>query len=269
MKLAAMEGIYHGNKGQEFIAVGILNPQKEYNDDQDPFSFKIGVPGVLSFLATRDINGFVPGINDIIQGGYPTTNFAGDSIIALSAQEKMLRGRTAVAALGDYRSAREKDDSLAADSALQTLRGNYEYFGYGYIENEAQLIPSVPMVFYSFHIMIILGGYFILFFIVILILERKQLLEKLRWVLWICLWSIPLGYICLQSGWIVAEVGRQPWTIQDILPTFASISAIEVSAVQTTFWLFAVIFTVLLVAEVSILVKQIKKGFNPQPVKNK
>ena len=134
MKLAAMEGIYHGNKGQEFIAVGILNPQKEYNDDQDPFSFKIGVPGVLSFLATRDIDGFVPGINDIIQGGYPTTNFAGDSIIALSAQEKMLRGRTAVAALGDYRSAREKDDSLAADSALQTLRGNYEYFGYGYIE---------------------------------------------------------------------------------------------------------------------------------------
>lgn len=88
MKLAAMEGIYHGNKGQEFIAVGILNPQKEYNDDQDPFSFKIGVPGVLSFLATRDIDGFVPGINDIIQGGYPTTNFAGDSIIALSAQEK-------------------------------------------------------------------------------------------------------------------------------------------------------------------------------------
>ena len=152
---------------------------------------------------------------------------------------------------------------------LQTLRDNYEYFGYGYIEHESQLIPSVPLVFYSFHLMIILGGYFILFFIVILILERKKLLEKFRWMLWICLWSIPLGYICLQTGWIVAEVGRQPWTIQDILPTYASISAIEVSAVQTTFWLFAIIFTVLLVAEVSILVKQIKKGFNPQPVKNK
>ena len=181
----------------------------------------------------------------------------------------MLQGRTAVAALGDYRTAKEKGDVQAADSSLQILRDNYEYFGYGYIEDEAQLIPNVPLVFYSFHIMIILGGYFILFFIVVLILERRQLLEKLRWMLWICLLSIPLGYICLQTGWIVAEVGRQPWTIQDILPTYASISAIEVSAVQTTFWLFAILFTVLLAAEISILVKQIKKGFNPQPVKNR
>ena len=269
MKLAAMEGIYDGSKGQEFIAVGILNPQKEYNNNQDPFCFKIGVPRLLSFLATRDADGFVPGINDILQGGYPTTDFAGDSIMAPSAQEKMLQGRTAVAALGDYRTAKEKGDVQAADSSLQILRDNYEYFGYGYIEDEAQLIPNVPLVFYSFHIMIILGGYFILFFIVVLILERRQLLEKLRWMLWICLLSIPLGYICLQTGWIVAEVGRQPWTIQDILPTYASISAIEVSAVQTTFWLFAILFTVLLAAEISILVKQIKKGFNPQPVKNR
>lgn len=70
----------------------------------------------------------------------------------------------------------------------------------------------------------------------------------------------PLGYVCLESGWIVAEMGRQPWVIQDIMPTFAAISNIEVASVQTTFWMFAVLFTVLLIAEVGIMLKQIKKG---------
>jgi len=62
------------------------------------------------------------------------------------------------------------------------------------------------------------------------------------------------------SGWIVAEVGRQPWTIQDILPTVAAVSQIDASAVQITFWLFALIFTGLLIAEVKILTTQIKQG---------
>jgi cytochrome d ubiquinol oxidase subunit I len=62
------------------------------------------------------------------------------------------------------------------------------------------------------------------------------------------------------SGWIVAEVGRQPWTIQDLLPTVAAVSNIDASAVQITFWLFAIIFTALLIAEIKIMLKQIKIG---------
>ena len=62
------------------------------------------------------------------------------------------------------------------------------------------------------------------------------------------------------AGWIVAEVGRQPWAIQDILPTSASISKLATSSVQTTFFLFLILFTILLIAEVGIMVKAIKKG---------
>ena len=76
----------------------------------------------------------------------------------------------------------------------------------------------------------------------------------------VCLWSIPLGYIAGQAGWIVAEVGRQPWAIQDILTTSASISKLATSSVQTTFFLFLILFTILLIAEVGIMVKAIKKG---------
>ncbi len=67
-------------------------------------------------------------------------------------------------------------------------------------------------------------------------------------------------WICSEAGWIVAEVGRQPWTVQDLLPTRAAISAVSTATVITTFWMFAAIFTILLVAEVSIMFRQISKG---------
>jgi len=71
---------------------------------------------------------------------------------------------------------------------------------------------------------------------------------------------IPLAYLATQMGWIVAEVGRQPWVIQDLMPTRAAVSQINTSAVQLTFVLFAITFTILLIAEIRIMVKQIHKG---------
>ena len=67
-------------------------------------------------------------------------------------------------------------------------------------------------------------------------------------------------WICSQSGWIVAEVGRQPWVIQDLMPTTAAISGIPVGSVKLTFWIFAAIFTGLLIAEVSIMLRYISSA---------
>lgn len=67
-------------------------------------------------------------------------------------------------------------------------------------------------------------------------------------------------WVCSQAGWIVAEVGRQPWTIQDVLPVNAAISDISSTSVQITFWMFAVLFTLLLIAEISIMLRQIGKS---------
>jgi cytochrome d ubiquinol oxidase subunit I len=111
--------------------------------------------------------------------------------------------------------------------------------------------------------MVILGGYFLLYFIVVLWLfgRKKSTPQKdtLRPVKWIALLSLPLAYIMSQAGWITAEVGRQPWTIQDILPTFAAVSKLSPGTVQTTFWLFTVLFTLLLVADIWIIVRQVKQ----------
>jgi len=71
MKLAAMEGLYEGKEGAGLVAVGLLNPKKEaYNDDVNPYLFKIEIPKLLSLMGYRNINAFVPGIKDVIDGGY-------------------------------------------------------------------------------------------------------------------------------------------------------------------------------------------------------
>ena len=140
------------------------------------------------------------------------------------------------------------------------LRDNYKYFGYGYFDSVDEAIPPVGMTFVSFRIMVILGSYFLLYYAVALLaVYKSDWLSRKKWLQWIAMASVPLMWICSEAGWAVAEVGRQPWTVQDLLPTKAAISEISSGSVILTFWLFAIIFTVLLVAEVSIMVKQIQK----------
>jgi len=256
MKLAAMEGLYQGKTGAGLIAIGILNPAKKtYNDTNDPFLFKVEIPSMLSILAYRDINSFVPGISNILDGGYQTKNG-----IALSFIEKQTRGKAAIQSLALYQKSMSAKDSIASIKHKSQLKVNYPQFGYGYIDKAETLIPNVPTVFYSFHLMVWLGFYFLVLFILVIYYMNGKKIEKTNWLLWICVFSIPLGYVAGELGWVVAEVGRQPWAIQDVLPLNAAISHISSDSVKITFFLFLVLFSALLIAEVKIMVKQIKKG---------
>lgn len=257
MKLAAMEGLYEGGNGTGLVAFGILNPAKQSHlDDVNPFLFNIQIPKMLSLLAERKLDGYVPGITNLIEGGYTTNK----GEIALSAAQKIEKGQLAIQALANYRNAKKEKNDVAAQQARTVLDANFPYFGYGYIKDPAELIPHVGLTFYSFRIMVILGGFFILLFIVALIWSKRNKFENARWLQWICLWTIPLAYIAGQAGWVVAEVGRQPWAIQDILPTSASVSKLATGSVQATFFMFLILFTVLLIAEIGIMVKAIKSG---------
>jgi cytochrome d ubiquinol oxidase subunit I len=121
-------------------------------------------------------------------------------------------------------------------------------------------VPNVPLTFYAFHVMVLLGVYFIVFFIVVLFFAYKKDLAKMKWMHWVAMLTIPLGYLASQAGWVVAEVGRQPWAIQDLMPTNAAISKLDVSSVQVTFFIFLILFTVMLIAEIGIMLKAIRKG---------
>ena len=237
MKLAAAEGLEDGGT-------------------RAPFSIVPGVeiPGMLSILATHDINGYVPGINQMLDG-YTTP----DGVRHLSAEEKMERGRIALTAFEKYRNLKDSDP-VAAEEARKVLDENVQYFGYGYIDNPEELVPNVPLIYWAFRVMVGLGSFLLVLMIFVLWMEWKGKVANMRWLQWVSLLSIPLVYLAGQAGWIVAEAGRQPWTIEGLLPVNAAVSSVSVGAVQTTFFLFVAIFTLFLVIELRILFKAIKKG---------
>ncbi|MFH1160310.1 MAG: cytochrome ubiquinol oxidase subunit I [bacterium] len=263
MKLAAMEGLYEGKEGAGLVAAGILDLSKKPGDGKDPFLVKLQVPKLLSILGYRHANAFVPGIDDIVNGGYKPWNSEipdEEKEMTLSVAQKIEKGKTAITALRDYKRASQAGDTTLASLSKQKLQENFPWFGYGYLNDPASVIPHVPLIFYSFHLMVVLGLYFILLFILLLYSLNTNRLEKQRWLLWLSLWTIPLVYLAGQAGWVVAEAGRQPWVIQDLLPTIAAVSQISASSVQITFWIFTAIFTALLIADLMILVRQIRIG---------
>lgn len=259
MKLAAMEGLYQGKCGQEIVAFGILNPSKTPENSEDPYLFDISIPYGLSFLATHDPHAFVPGINDLIDGIEITET--GDTVRTASYAERIEIGRRAHEALRAFDAASAQGDTAAMNQASADLQANYKYFGYGYLDSPYEAVPPVGLTFYSFHIMVILGGYLLLFALAMLWMayRKPQWLEN-KIVLWIGMLTIPVVYVCSQAGWVTAEVGRQPWIIQDIMPCKAAISDITTADVQLTFWMFAAVFTAFLAAEVCIMLKTIAKG---------
>ena len=235
MKLAAAEGLTDGGRGAAFTIVP-----------------GVKIPKMLSILATHDPEGFVPGINDILAG---YTDNEGN--VVPSVEEKMKMGRTALDALAAYRNS---DDPVTKAEAKAVLDENVRYMGYGHLSQPEDVIPPVAIVFWAFRGMIGLGMLVALVLLLCGWFAWKDKLQGINWLLWLAIICIPLVYLCGQCGWIVAEVGRQPWTIQGLLPVNVAISSLSVAAVQTTFWIFLGIFALFLVIEIRIMIDAIRKG---------
>ena len=252
MKLAAMEGLYEGKEGAGIVAVGILNSDKNLTNDEHTYHFEFEIPYALSILSYHSPDAYVPGLKDLVYGNSERG--------IMSTEEKMVRGKIAVAALEDYKKAKKLKDEKAMKIANSILQSNMKYFGYGYIKKPEDVVPPIATTFYAFHVMVTLGGWFLVLFATLLFLSLKRDIKEYRLVLYAALWSIPLGYIAAEAGWIVAEVGRQPWAIQDLMPVGIAATHISTTNVQITFWMFAFLFTALLIAEIKIMTKQIKIG---------
>ena len=283
MKLAAMEALYNGGYDQGLTAIAWVNPfcQPDY-EHMESAPLKIDMPYALSIMATNDPHGFVPGINDILNG-YTRPDWSREP----SMDEKIARGRLAISTLAEYRKLKQENGGKPLLSThLTILKENMPYFGYGYVKDKKDVVPYVPVNFWAFRIMVGLGCLFILYFVVMVFLSFRipylsiivrRLLATIgilpetmadshgmtglpAWHYWVAIALVPLAYIASESGWLVAEFGRQPWTIQDMLPTWVAVSDINGASVALTFFLFLFLFTLMLAVEISILLKQIKRG---------
>jgi cytochrome d ubiquinol oxidase subunit I len=260
VKFASMEALYDGKTNAGLVAFGILkDTDKKIGDKKvKEFALKIQIPDLLSVLTGGDRESYVQGINDHIYGN--------PELGIVSTGEKIKSGKYARDILTLYKNARMKNDTAQIALTKNLFKEKdfnekyFRYFGYASVDKPEDVVPNVPVSFYSFHLMVVLGFLFIMIFSTALFLLYRGTISENRWFLWIALFSIPLPYLASELGWLLTELGRQPWIIQDMMTVSKAVSQISTGSVITTFILFAVLFTGLLISEVSILLKQIKTG---------
>jgi cytochrome d ubiquinol oxidase subunit I len=262
VKFASMEALYEGKNNAGLIAFGILKDSDKKLGDHTvkDFAVSIRIPGLLSILTGGDNDAYVPGLTDHLMGN--------EKIGIMSTTDKMKNGRYARDVLTSFKKAKRENDTASVSSMTKLFKDKefndkyFKYFGYASIDKPEQVVPDVAMSFYSFHLMVVLGFLFIMIFSVALFLIYKGTLTKNRWFLWVGLFSIPLPFLAGELGWVITEVGRQPWIIQNLLTVKNAVTQVTTGSVITTFILFTIMFTALLIAEISIMLKQIKTGAN-------
>ncbi len=260
VKFASMEALYEGKSNAGLIAFGILKDSDKKIGEKGikEFAFKIEIPGLLSVLTGGDKDAYVQGLADHIYGN--------EKLGLMSTPDKIRNGKHARDVLVSYKEAKRINDTLQIQAMKEVFKDKefrdkyFRHFGYASIEKPEDVIPNVTISFYSFHLMVILGFLFIMIFSTALYLLFRGTISDKKWFLWIALLSIPLPYIAGELGWVLTEMGRQPWIIQDMMPVSKAVSQISSGSVITTFILFAVMFTGLLISEISIMIKQIKTG---------
>ncbi len=248
-KLAAIEAEWHTEEPPAaFTAIGV--------PDQDKMEtrYAVKIPWVLGLIGTRSIDEPIIGISEIVDHN----------------RERIRNGIKAYALLQQLRDNKREPELLAE---FEQVKAD---LGYGLllkrwtekvvdaseeqIEMAAQYsIPQVAPLFWTFRIMVGCGfvmlAVFTLAFIASSIRKCRQ-----EWLLKASLYMIPLPWIASEMGWFVAEFGRQPWTIAEILPTFLSASSLSEWDLIVSLSGYFIIYTVLLVIEMFLMLKFIKLG---------
>jgi len=270
-KIAAAEGLYVGEKGAPIVAFGIPKNLKatEVTSNEGTFVFEIPLPNLLSLLGKRDPNAFVPGLKDLVEGNpeYGIWSLKKLAQVGKEAREDLYK----------YHEAMKKGDIAAANAAkadfykviwedkeLGLKLTKADLIGYGYFADPNVdpnfIYPPVPPVFYAFHIMVGLGFWFILLFILAYASIMKGTFENNTLVQKLAVITVPLPWIATSFGWMTAEIGRQPWTVFGVLPTPESVTPLSLQSVQATFFMFLTAFVILGIAELKILFTVVKNG---------
>ena len=250
MKIAAIEAMWNTEKAPaSFTIIGL--PDQARRETR----YAIEVPWVLGLIATRSISEEVRGINELVADNRARIL---NGIIAYRAM-LALRANRADTASGEVFKAHAGD--LGYGLLLKRYTPAVTDATPAQIDAAAwDTVPAVAPLFWSFRIMVGLGFWFIALFGVMFVQASRRRLEQHRWLLRVCAWSLPLPWIAAELGWYVAEGGRQPWTIDGVLPTFLSASDIPASHVIFSLSAFVLFYSALAVVELFLMVRTIRRG---------
>ncbi len=250
VKLAAIEAEWETAKPPaSFTIVGFPDQEAE----KTHFAFK--VPWMMGLIATRSVDTPVVGIRDL----------------KAEHETRIRNGMVAYAALQRLRAAPDSHEAKAEFLKVKTDLG-YGLLLKKYTANVvdatpeqiraavADTIPNVAVMFWSFRIMVGLGLWFLFVFATAFYVLARRHLAVNRWLMHVALWSIPLPWIAIELGWIVAEYGRQPWAISEVLPTHLGVSSVTVGQVWFSLAGFVLFYTALLVVEMFLMLKYARLG---------
>ena len=250
MKLAAIEGMWQTESAPAGLTLVGWPDQARRKTH-----YEVKIPWVLGLMATRSFDQEIPGILELVEHGKERIR---NGMIAYEALETYRKDKTDTEALTLFK---EKQKDLGHGLLLKRYTEHPETASPELIDKAAQdLIPNVLPLFWAFRIMVGLGLYFIVLFTVAFILASRHRLEHNRWFQKVAFLSLPLPWIAAELGWFVAEHGRQPWSIDGILPTFLSASTVSRTSVSVTFAGFMLFYGILLWIDLKLMAKYIRLG---------
>jgi cytochrome d ubiquinol oxidase subunit I len=250
VKLATIEAEWHTAEAPAAITVfGFPNEATQSTD------YAIKIPYVMGLIATRSIDEKITGIAELRDESEAKIRLG---MIAYAALQKLRSGDTS----DETRALFEKNrDNLGHGLLLKKYTQNVVDATEEQIRMAARdTIPRVAPMFWSFRIMVAAGFIILFIFAASFYYVAKRNITEKKWLLKLSLYSIPLPWIAAELGWIVAEYGRQPWTISGILPTGLSTSNLEPSSVYLSLAGFVAFYTLLLAAELYLMFKYARLG---------
>ena len=249
MKLAAIEAMWHTEEAPAGLSIfGI--PDREAQKTH----YEVKVPYVLGLISTRSLTGQVIGINELVLKADERIR---SGIIAYDAVEKLKVNRTDMAAREQFE--RHKADLGYAMLLKRQIADPRTATNQQIMLAAKDTIPNVPLMFWLFRIMAGLGFLFIGFFALAFYCASACKFSK-RGFLKIAVAIMPLPWFAIEFGWMLAEIGRQPWAVEGVLPTFLAASSLTVSQIWTTIIGFTLLYGTLAVIEVRLMIATIRKG---------
>ena len=251
MKIAAIEAEWQtATPPASFTVFGLpdVAARKTYAE--------VKIPWLLGLIATRSIDQPVLGIEELVT----------------RARARIVLGIQAYSALQELRGTEPPDPQV-----LRRFETNQADLGYAllllrFTDNPAaatpqqidaaawSTVPNVPVLFWCFRLMVGLGLYFIALFATAFYLATRHRFDRHPGFLKLAFFSLPLPWIAIEVGWIVAEYGRQPWAVDGVLPTFLGVSRTSVGNVWLSLAGFVIFYSALAVVDAFLLVRTIRRG---------
>ncbi|MBB3862013.1 cytochrome d ubiquinol oxidase subunit I [Novosphingobium hassiacum] len=249
MKLAAIEAMWETEPAPAGLSLFGIPDLATHTT-----RYEIKVPYVLGLISTRSLSGQVVGINELVLKADERIH---SGIIAYDAVERLKLNRNDPAARQTFE--QHKSDLGHALLLKRQIADPRQASDAQILTAAKDTIPNVPVMFWLFRLMAGLGFFLIGFFALAFYCASVCQFER-RWFLRVAVAIMPLPWLAIEFGWVLAEIGRQPWAVDGVLPTFLGASSLTIAQVWATIIGFTALYSTLLVIEVRLMIAAIRKG---------